>query len=126
MPDRLRAGKTRLQCLFGFRQPSDDAEWLGMRHAHDSEAAHQIDMAVWLARADAAVLVAQRADRQGLAGLTAAVCTPTDVIQARRRTWKAGMLIGMCGGTASGPHWCARRDVGAGARAPGARFRRAP
>jgi Acetyltransferase (GNAT) family len=35
---------------------------------HDSEAAHQIDMAVWRARADAAVLVAERADRQGLAG----------------------------------------------------------
>jgi hypothetical protein len=79
MPDRLRAGKARLQCLFGFRQPSDDAERLWMRHAlwpDDSEAAHQIDLAVWLARADAAVLVAQRADRQGLAGLTAPGCTP--------------------------------------------------
>jgi aminoglycoside 6'-N-acetyltransferase I len=56
-----------------FRQPSDDAEWLRMRRAlwpDDSEAAHQIDMAVWLARADAAVLVAERADRRGLAGFT--------------------------------------------------------
>jgi aminoglycoside 6'-N-acetyltransferase I len=55
-----------------FRQPSDDAEWLRMRRAlwpDDSEAAHQIDMAVWRARVDAAVLVAERAD-QGLAGFT--------------------------------------------------------
>jgi aminoglycoside 6'-N-acetyltransferase I len=37
---------------------------------HDSEAAHQTDMAAWLARADAAVLVAEQADRQGLAGFT--------------------------------------------------------
>src|SRR5215475_3890089 len=54
-----------------FRAPSDDAEWLRMRRAlwpHDGKAAHQVDMAMWLARPDAAVLVAERADRQGLAG----------------------------------------------------------
>jgi aminoglycoside 6'-N-acetyltransferase I len=37
---------------------------------HDTEAAHRIDMAARLARADAAVLVAERADRRGLAGFT--------------------------------------------------------
>jgi aminoglycoside 6'-N-acetyltransferase I len=36
----------------------------------EREAAHRIDMAAWLAGADAAVLVAERADRQGLAGFT--------------------------------------------------------
>jgi hypothetical protein len=88
----------------------------------DSEATHQIDMAVWLAAADAAVLVAQRADRQGLAGLTAPVCTPTDVIQARWRSWKVGMLIEMCGGTASGPPWCARPRCGRGSADTGSPF----
>jgi aminoglycoside 6'-N-acetyltransferase I len=75
MPDRQRAGQSSLamSLRIRFRQPSDDAEWLRMRRAlwpDDSEAAHQIDMAVWLARADAAVLVAERPDRQGLAGFT--------------------------------------------------------
>jgi hypothetical protein len=44
----------------------------------DTEAAHRIDMAAWLASADAAVLVAERADRQGLAGFVevGTRCTP--------------------------------------------------
>jgi aminoglycoside 6'-N-acetyltransferase I len=43
---------------------------------HDTEAAHRIDMAAWLARADAAVLVAERADRRGLAGFTEVATRP--------------------------------------------------
>lgn len=35
---------------------------------HDTEEAHQIEMAAWLARSDAVVLVADRVDGQGLAG----------------------------------------------------------
>jgi aminoglycoside 6'-N-acetyltransferase I len=54
-----------------LREPRDDAEWLRMRRAlwpHDTKEAHQIDMAAWVARSDAVVLVADRPDGQGLAG----------------------------------------------------------
>jgi aminoglycoside 6'-N-acetyltransferase I len=52
-------------------EPSDDAEWLRMRRAlwpHDTGEAHQIEMAPWLARDDAVVLVAERPEGPGLAG----------------------------------------------------------
>lgn len=53
------------------RKPSDDAEWLRMRRVlwpDETREAHQIGMAAWLARSDAVVLVADRADGHGLAG----------------------------------------------------------
>lgn len=53
------------------REPFDDAEWLRMRRVlwpHDTKEAHQIDMAAWLARSDAVIIVADRADGKGLAG----------------------------------------------------------
>jgi aminoglycoside 6'-N-acetyltransferase I len=54
-----------------LREPPDDAEWLRMRRAlwpHDAKEAHQIQMAAWLARSDAVVFFADRADGGGLAG----------------------------------------------------------
>jgi aminoglycoside 6'-N-acetyltransferase I len=51
-------------------EPSDEREWLRMRCVlwPDSPQAHQIAMTKWLARPDAAVLVAERSDGGGLAG----------------------------------------------------------
>ena len=53
-----------------FYEPSDEAEWLRMRRMlwpYGSQAAPHIEMVAWLAGADAAVLVAERAHRQRLA-----------------------------------------------------------
>lgn len=53
-----------------FRAPSDDPEWLRMRCELwlDEKTAHQRDMAAWLERPDAVVLVAERSNSAGLAG----------------------------------------------------------
>jgi hypothetical protein len=53
------------------REPFDDAEWLRMRRElwpHETKEAHQIEMAAWVARSDAVILVADRRDGQRLAG----------------------------------------------------------
>lgn len=52
------------------REPFDDPEWLRMRQElwPDASAAHQIDIAAWVARPDAVVLVAEREDGLRLAG----------------------------------------------------------
>ena len=52
-------------------EPSDDAEWLRMRRElwpHDTLEAHQVEMAAWLVRLDAVVLMAEQVEGQGLSG----------------------------------------------------------